>query len=196
KLENEQYTGSFKARGSLARLMQLKKMHSSPFAVTASSGNHGLGFARALKLLNIQGKIFLPENATSTKVDGIQAFDVPIEFHGKDPFSTEQYARKVAEQQRWHYVSPYNDPVVIAGQGTIAKEIIESIPQPDNLLATVGGGGLISGLAAYFSHYSPKSRIIGCQPANSPEMSVTVRTGHYQTMPSKPTLSDGSAGGF
>lgn len=196
KMESEQYTGSFKARGSLNKLKWLKEQQINKLPVTASTGNHGLGFARALNLLDMKGKIFLPENAVSSKVEAIRAYGTEIVFHGKDPYTTEIYARQTAEDNNWIYVSPYNDPQVIAGQGTIGVEILKKIPEPEYILATVGGGGLISGIGSYVNAKSPKTRIIGCQPENSPEMSVSVQAGEYREVESKPTLSDGSAGGF
>lgn len=196
KLESEQVTGSFKARGSLNKLKWIQEQNLNAKPVTASTGNHGLGFARACDLLGIKGKVFLPHNAISSKVEAIRAYDVEIEFHGDDPYTTEIYARETAEKNDWIYVSPYNDPQIVAGQGTIGVEILEEIPQPDNILATVGGGGLISGIGTYVKKESPKTKVIGCQPENSPEMSVSVRAGHYREVESKPTLSDGSAGGF
>ncbi|PAU93087.1 serine/threonine dehydratase [Aliifodinibius salipaludis] len=196
KLESEQITGSFKARGSLNKLKWIKEQNIKGLPVTASTGNHGLGFARACDLLGIKGKVFLPHNAVSFKVESIRAFDVEIEFHGDDPYTTETYARKTAEQNEWIYVSPYNDHQIVAGQGTIGIEILNNISNPDNIFATVGGGGLISGIGSYVKAQSPATKIIGCQPENSPEMSVSVQAGEYREVESKPTLSDGSAGGF
>lgn len=196
KLESEQVTGSFKARGSLNKLKWIQEQNLDAMPVTASTGNHGLGFARACELLGIKGKVFLPHNAVSSKVEAIRAFDVEIEFHGNDPYTTETYARDAAKKNGWLYVSPYNDAQVVAGQGTIGIEILNKIPDPDNILATVGGGGLISGIASHVKTYSSETNIIGCQPENSPEMSVSVRAGEYREVQPKPTLSDGSAGGF
>lgn len=196
KLESEQITGSFKARGSLNKLKWIQEQNINATPVTASTGNHGLGFARACHLLGIEGKVFLPHNAVSSKVEAIRAFEVEIEFYGYDPYTTETYARVTAEENGWIYVSPYNDPQIIAGQGTIGIEILDQVSRPDNILATVGGGGLISGIGAYIKDRSPNAKIIGCQPKNSPEMSVSVRAGEYKEVESKPTLSDGSAGGF
>ncbi|MEL7834179.1 threonine/serine dehydratase [Fodinibius sp. Rm-B-1B1-1] len=196
KLESEQITGSFKARGSLNKLKWIQEQNINALPVTASTGNHGLGFARACDLLGIKGKVFLPHNAVTSKVKAIRAFDIEIEFHGDDPYTTEMYARKTADKQGWIYISPYNDTQIIAGQGTIGIEMLSHISPPDNLLATVGGGGLISGIGSYLKKQSPDTKIIGCQPENSPEMSVSVQSGEYKEVESKPTLSDGSAGGF
>lgn len=196
KLESEQVTGSFKARGSLNKLKWIREQQLDVLPVTASTGNHGLGFARACDLLGLKGKVFLPHNAVASKVEAIREYDVEIEFHGDDPYTTETYARRTAEKNGWIYVSPYNDPQIIAGQGTIGIEILEELPKPDNILATVGGGGLISGIGSYVTKKSPETSIIGCQPENSPEMSVSIRAGEYKEIDTKPTLSDGSAGGF
>lgn len=196
KMESEQVTGSFKARGSLNKLKWMVEQQLQAKPVTASTGNHGLGFARACDLLNIKGKVFLPHNAVSSKVESIRAYDVELEFYGNDPFAAETHARQTAEEKGWLYVSPYNDPQIIGGQGTIGLEILEQIPNPDNILATVGGGGLISGIASCVKERSPATHIIGCQPQNSPEMSASVRADEYKEVESKPTLSDGSAGGF
>lgn len=196
KMESEQYTGSFKARGGLNKLMWLQETRES-YPVTASTGNHGLGFARALDLLGIKGRIYLPETAVESKVEKIKSYEVEIEFYGDDPYQTEMHAKKLAnEREHWVYVSPYNDPQVIGGQGTIGIEILEDLETVDNILTTVGGGGLVSGIAGYIKSHSPNTQIIGCQPQNSPEMSASVRAGSYQEIESKPTLSDGSAGGF
>lgn len=196
KMESEQVTGSFKARGSLNKLKWIKEQNLDALPVTASTGNHGLGFARACDLLCAKGRVYLPENASESKISAIKAFDIDLEFHGKDPYTTEKFARKLAEEKGWMYVSPYNDLQIIAGQGTIGAEILEKVPKPDVILATVGGGGMISGIAEYVDGKSPDTKIIGCQPANSPEMSVSVHAGKYKEVESKPTLSDGSAGGF
>lgn len=197
KMESEQHTGSFKARGSLNKLMWLKEHGEDFFPVAASTGNHGLGVARALGLLEMKGRIYLPETAVSSKVERIRAYDVEVELWGDDPYKTELHAKELAGKNKgWVYISPYNDRHVIAGQGTIGVEILEQMDPPDQILATVGGGGLISGVASSIKESSPETGIIGCQPENSPEMSVSVEAGEYREVESKPTLSDGSAGGF
>jgi threonine dehydratase len=196
KMESEQVTGSFKARGSLNKMKWIREQQLDAMPVTASTGNHGLGFARACDLLNIKGKVYLPHNAVTSKVQAIRAYDVELEFHGDDPYTTETYTRQKAEENGWIYISPYNDLQIIAGQGTIGIEILDRISHPDNILTTVGGGGLISGIGSYVKEKSSKTNIIGCQPENSPEMSVSVQAGKYKEIESRPTLSDGSAGGF
>ena len=196
KLESEQVTGSFKARGSLNKLAWLREQGFDALPITASTGNHGLGFARALNLLGMKGKIYLPKTAVTSKVEKIRQYDVDLQFYGEDPYRTEVYARQQAEKNGWIYVSPYNDPQVIGGQGTVGVEILKDLSKPDHILVTVGGGGLVSGIGTWIKEHHPEAGIIGCQPENSPEMSVSVDKGEHVEMESKSTLSDGSAGGF
>ncbi len=197
KMESEQYTGSFKARGAINKLLYLQEQEDHRPIISASTGNHGLGVARALEVLNMEGRIVIPENTVKTKVEALRAFGADIEFQGTDCFQSEVYARARAEKEGWVYVSPYNDPQVIGGQGTIAVELTEQLSEPiDNVFVTVGGGGLISGIATYLKKLRPTTRIFGCQPANSPEMALSVRREQYTTVESKETLSDASAGAF
>ncbi len=197
KMESEQHTGSFKARGSMNKLLYLKEQQSSKAVITASTGNHGMGVARALSLLGMQGKVVIPENTVSTKVAALKAYGASIEPHGADCLISELYAKQTAEEKDLIYVSPYNDAQVIGGQGTIGKEIIEQCPDViDNVLVTIGGGGLISGIATYIKSQLPNAKVIGCQPKNSPEMTLSVQSNSYQTVPQLDTLSDASAGAF
>lgn len=196
KMESEQYTGSFKARGSMNKLLSIAEKNPEQHAITASTGNHGLGFARALKILNMKGRIVLPQNASSAKVEALKSYNANLEFYGKDSYEAEMYAKAKAKEEGLIWISPYNDKQVIGGQGTIATELTSQLYKIDNVLATVGGGGLISGIAKYMKILSPHTHIIGCQPENSPEMYLSVKAGKPQTFNSKETLSDGSAGGF
>jgi threonine dehydratase len=165
--------------------------------LTASTGNHAQGFARALDIAGGRGLICLPENAQPSKVEALRHFDVELTFHGNDCLETELYAKRVAEERGMTWVSPYNDPQVIAGQGTVGKEILEDLPQVDAILATVGGGGLISGIACWVKAERPQTEIIGCLPENAPEMCLSVQRGEHVAFDDQPeTLSDGSAGGF
>lgn len=196
KLESEQYTGSFKARGALNKVLSLSAEQKAGGLLTASTGNHAQGFARALTISGDRGLIYLPENAEPSKVDALKHFDVELAFHGKDCLETELYARAQAEQRGMVWVSPYNDPMVIAGQGTVGKEILDRMPEVDAVLATIGGGGLMSGVAAWIKHHRPQTEIIGCLPENSPEMYLSVKKGEPVTLDQPlETLSDGSAGG-
>lgn len=197
KLESEQYTGSFKARGSMNKILSLSKADRAKGVITASTGNHALGFARALELTNTKGIIYLPENAVPSKIEALKHYTAELKFYGNDSLETELHAKKIAEETGAIWVSPYNDLQIIAGQGTIGIELIEQIYPIDNILITVGGGGLISGVASYLKAVSPTTKVIGCQPENSPEMFMSVKAGEIKYM-EKPlaTLSDGSAGGL
>jgi threonine dehydratase len=192
KCENQQHTGSFKLRGALSKLSLLQPGQS---VVTASTGNHGLGVARAGLLYGIPVKVFLPKTAKSSKKEKLVAAGVEIIEVDGDSLAAELAGKAFAQANNDVWVSPYNDADVIAGQGTIAKEILNQLPLIDRLYVTVGGGGLISGIAGYIKHHSPETEIIGCQPANSPEMYLSVQAGQVVNAPEElPTLSDGSAG--
>lgn len=197
KCENEQHTGSFKARGSLNKILSLSTNEKEREIITASTGNHALGFARALSISNARGTVYLPNHASKAKVRALSEYPVDLIYHGDDSLAVEIEAKRVAREKDRIWVSPYNDPLVIAGQGTIGLEIINQLDDFDYVLVTVGGGGLISGIGSYIKSTRPKVKIIGCQPENSPEMTLSLEAGKIVDAPdSKPTLSDGSAGGI
>jgi threonine dehydratase len=197
KLENLQHTGSFKARGAMNKLIALNAGHEELSTITASTGNHGAAVAFGLRTLNLPGIIFVPENASPAKVSAIRRFGAEVRTYGANCLETEIFARHYAEKQGLVYVSPYNDPAVIAGQGTIGLELERQLTKIDALFVSVGGGGLASGIAGYLKS-SPRNRlsVIGCLPENSPEMALSVKAGEFIEFPSKETLSDGTAGGF
>ena len=198
KLESEQATGSFKARGSANKVAWLKEQDYQGKVITASTGNHGMGVARALGKLGMDGKVVIPESTVKTKQQALKSLGAEVEIHGPDCFVSETYADQQAKANKWIYISPYNDPQIIGGQGTIGKEILEQLPdtQIDQVFVTIGGGGLISGIATWIKAHSPNTKIIGCQPSWSPEMTLSVKTGSYVTIDQKETLSDASAGAF
>ena len=196
KLENMQYTGSFKARGAINRLILLDPEEKKTGVVTASTGNHGLATAYGLGQLGIPGTIFLPLNASSEKIAMFEPFDVDLEFFAKDCGETESHAREQAKKRGKVYISPYNDPDVIAGQGTIGLEIIDQLDGVDCIMASVGGGGLISGIAAMVKAIKTDVKVIGCLPEQSPVMYDSVRAGRIVSSTPGPTISDGTAGGI
>lgn len=196
KCENLQYTGAFKIRGAFNKLLSLSPSEKQKGVVTASSGNHGAAVAFGLNKLNIPGIVFVPENASSTKVDNIRNYEVQLEFYATDCMQTEIYALEYAKQHNMIYVSPYNDLQVIAGQGTIALEITRRMNDVDFILVPIGGGGLISGIAGYIKSVSPKTKVIGCLPENSPVMAESIKAGKIIDMGTLPTLSDATAGGI
>lgn len=196
KCENLQYTGAFKTRGALNKLLSLTPAQKKQGVVTASSGNHGAAVAFGLNKLNIPGIVFVPENASSTKVDNIKNYEVPLKFYATDCMQTEIYALEYAKQNNMIYVSPYNDPQVIGGQGTVALELTRQLDKIDYILVPIGGGGLISGIAGYIKSVSPETKVIGCLPENSPVMFESIKAGKIIDMETKPTLSDATAGGI
>lgn len=196
KLENLQHTGSFKLRGAFNRLLDLSPEERRAGAVAASSGNHGAAVALALSELQIPGVIFVPAGTSSLKVEAIRAAGGDVRFFGTDGLDTETHARRYADDHGMVYVSPYNDAAVIAGQGSCGVEIARQLPAVDALFVAVGGGGLASGVGAVLKRARPETRVIGCQPANSPVMAASIEAGHIVELPGKPTLSDGTAGGI
>jgi threonine dehydratase len=196
KLENFQHTGSFKVRGAMNALLSLTPEQRKNGVVTASSGNHGIAVVFGLHTLHIPGMIFTNEGTSSAKVEAIRAYDVPVHFWGTDCVVAEEHARAYAGEHDMVYISPYNDLPVIAGQGTIGVEIGQQAQGPvDVVLAALGGGGMISGIASYLKTIFPHAEIIGCSPENSAVMARSVQAGRILELESLPTLSDGTAGG-
>ncbi len=196
KLENLQYTGSFKVRGAFNRLLTLDAETLSAGAVAASSGNHGAAVAWALRELGAPGIVFVPVGASPVKADAIRAAGGDIRFFGEDGLDTELHARAFAAENGMIYVSPYNDVEVIAGQGSCGVEIARQLPDIDALFVAVGGGGLAAGVGAVLKCAGRDVRVIGCQPANSPVMAASIEAGRIVDLASQPTLSDGTAGGI
>ncbi len=197
KLENLQHTGSFKVRGAMNKLLSLTPEEQARGVVTASTGNHGAATAFGLRALQLSGTIFVPENASPTKVAAIKRYGARVETYGADCLETELYAQQYAEKNGLTYISPYNDPQVIGGQGTIGIELKRQAEKINVVFVAVGGGGLISGIAGYLKQALPGDvKVIGCLPENSPEMALAVQAGHHVQIEPKPTFSDGTAGGF
>ena len=196
KMESEQYTHSFKARGAMNKVLSLTEDERRRGIVTASTGNHAQGTARACSLTDCPGTIFLPEHAEPSKVEAIKTYPVELVFYGQDPLTTELYAKQAATDRGKTWISPYNDPQVLGGQGTIGIELTRQREGIDDVLVTVGGGGLIGGIATYLNAVSPETRIIGCQPEQAPDMYRCVQAGQIIEIEQHDTLSDGSAGGI
>jgi threonine dehydratase len=197
KLESEQYTGSFKVRGALNKVLSMPAEDKASGLITASTGNHGLGFAHALSVSGDRGEIYLPVHAVEAKVAALKNYDVELVFHGSSCLEAELKGKEVARERGMAWVSPYNDYMVIAGQGTIGLEILDRLPDVDAVLVCIGGGGLIGGIATSIKQARPEAEIIGCLPENAPEMYLSVQKGEVVILDDPPeTLSDGSAGGL
>lgn len=195
KLENLQHTGSFKLRGAANRLLTLSDKQRQAGCVTASSGNHGAAVAYAMQQLGVEGVIFVPEQTSPAKLEAIRSYGGRAEHFGTDGLDTEMHARAYAREHGMFYISPYNDPEVIAGQGSCGVEISEQLADLDVLYIAVGGGGLVAGVGSVLKTANPDLRIVGCQPAASAVMAHSVEAGRILDEPSQPTLSDGTAGG-
>ena len=196
KLENIQYTGSFKLRGAMNKLLSLAPGQCQRGVVAASSGNHGAAVAYGCRTLGINGAVFVPEHASPTKLEAMRRYGIEVRRHGDDSLISELEARRYADEHGLAYLSPYNDLDVVAGQGTIGVEIVEKLPGVEVVFVSVGGGGLIGGIAAVLKAHNPDIHVVGCLPQNSPVMAVSVARGAIVDMPSLPTLSDGTAGGI
>jgi threonine dehydratase len=194
KMENLQATGSFKLRGAMNKLLSLTPAERASGVVTASSGNHGAAVACGLEALRIPGVIYVPENASPAKVANIRSYGAEVRTHATDSGLTEIFARRYARDNGRTYISPYNDPLVIAGQGTIGSELARQLESVDALFVALGGGGLISGIAGYLREIGRRVDVVACSPENSAVMHHSVRAGRILEMESMPTLSDGTAG--
>ncbi|MFG1620721.1 pyridoxal-phosphate dependent enzyme [Kribbella sp. NPDC049227] len=196
KSEHLQRTGSFKARGSMAKILTLTDEQRQAGVVTASTGNHGLGVGNALATLGGHGIVYLPENASPSKVAALRRLGLELRAEGNDSGVLEPKARAYADEHGLTYVPPYNDPDIIAGQGTVAVEILEQLggARLDAVVVAVGGGGLISGVASVLKKHLPGIRVYGASPVRDDAMAASVRAGEIIQVDAQSTLSDGTAG--
>lgn len=195
KLENLQKTGSFKLRGAANRIFALSSEEGRCGVVTSSTGNHGLGVATAGSHRGVDVEVFVSPHVSSKKCAAMEGCGARIRIVGKNPLEAETIARAVAIDSGRTYVPPYNDPLVVAGQGTIALELMGQVGQMDAIYVAVGGGGLISGIGAYLKSAAPRTEVIGCWPENSRVLHESLKAGSIIDFPEKPTLSDSTAGG-
>ena len=191
KLENLQRTGSFKLRGAYNKVASLTPEEREKGVIAASAGNHAQGVALAASVYGCQSTICMPKHAPLTKIAATRGYGANVVLHG-DFF--DEAAAKAVELTKKHgytFVHPFNDPLVIAGQGTIALEIIEQLADVDAIVAPIGGGGLISGLAVAAKNVNPKIKVIGVQAANMPSMKQSIEQGKILTINGKASLADG-----
>ncbi|MHA1370697.1 MAG: threonine/serine dehydratase [Promethearchaeota archaeon] len=196
KLENLQKTGSFKLRGAANFVLNLSKKDLDKGVVTVSSGNHAAALTYLSNQFKFKGTIYLPENASTAKVDALLDYGADLKFYGTDVGDTEFYAKEIAQKNHQTFVPPYNHIKIIAGQATVAMEVKNQLKEVDVVFAPIGGGGLASGIAGYLKSVDENIEVIGCLPKNSPVMYESVKAGRIVEMESKPTLSDGTAGGI
>ncbi len=195
KLENLQITGSFKLRGAMNKLLSLGRSERRRGVAAASSGNHGAAVCHGARILDSRAVIFVPEDTSPAKVEAIRALGGEVRVEGADCVVAEAAARFYGHQHGLTYVSPYNDPQVIAGQGTVGLEMARQLEALDTVYVALGGGGLISGIAGYLKSLAPDLEVVACSPESSSVMADSVRAGRILDQDSKPTLSDGTAGG-
>jgi threonine dehydratase len=200
KLEHLQATGSFKFRGASNKIALLTPAQAAAGVVTASNGNHGLGVAAAAQARGIAAEVFVSAHVSPAKARRIERHGARLHCAGADPLAAELAAREAAARSGRVFISPYNDPDVMAGQGTIAVELLRQQPRPDAnyaaVYAAVGGGGLIGGIGAYLKHASPATEVVGCWAANSPVMYECMRAGRIVEIAEQPTVSESTAGGL
>jgi threonine dehydratase len=192
KLETLQPTGSFKVRGALVAVANAIADDPGRSVVTASAGNHGLGVAYAAQTLGVRATIVVPENSSPAKQAALGRFDAELVRHGKSYEESEEHALFLSRSGA-RFISAYNDPDVIAGQGTIALELFEQVPDVTSIVAPVGGGGLLAGLALAASSRTGVS-VWGVEAAASRAVSSSAAVGHVVPIEIGPTLADGLAG--
>lgn len=196
KLENQQLTGSFKIRGAINKMLNLTKKERDRGIVAASTGNHAQGVGYAVKMLDLQGLIVVPTYTPIIKREAIMKYDVEILIHGDDYIVSENKAREIEAKEQKTFISAYNDPEIIAGQGTIGIEIMEQAPYLDILLVPVGGGGLISGVGCAVKSINPDIELIGVQSVASPVMYESLKEGHIVEMKLDESVAEGLHGGI
>jgi threonine dehydratase len=182
KLECLQVTGSFKPRGAISKLKSLDPKVAAAGVITASGGNHGLAVAYAGHVAGVRAVIFLPRNVPPAKVEKLKSWGAEVVVEGEAWDDSNRAALARAEREGLAYFHPFADPAVIAGQGTIALEILEEAPDTDTLLVAIGGGGLIAGIALAAKALKPAIRVIGIEPVGAPTLRRSVQAGSLVTL--------------
>lgn len=196
KMENLQETGSFKLRGATNKILSLSTAQAQAGVIAASNGNHGMGVAAAAKWAGIAAEVYVSQHVSAGKAQRIEQLGARIRRIGRDPLEAELAARAAAEESGRVFISPYNDLDVMAGQGTIAVELLQQTGHLDAVFVAVGGGGLIGGIGAYLKSASPNTEIVGCWPRNSPVLYESIKAGRILEVSEEPTISESTAGGL
>jgi threonine dehydratase len=194
KPECLQVTGSFKARGAINRLLQLEDDERGRGVVTASAGNHGQAVAWAASVLGIRATVVLPLDAVPVKVERTRSWGATVVQAGHGYDEAHHHAERLCAQTGAVYIHSFEHPEVIAGQGTVAHEILDDCPEAGLLVAPVGGGGLIGGIGAAVRTYRRPPQVIGLQSGNTSAMFDALAAGHLTPVTLLPTLADGLAG--
>jgi len=194
KLDSMQTTSSFKFRGALNKILSLTEEELEQGVVTASTGNYALAIAEAVRIRNHRATIYVAEDLDPSRLDLMRAHGLDLVIYGEGAWDAEKEARRVAEEEDRIYVSPYNDPIVVGGQGTCGFEISKQLPDLDAAFFACGGGGLLAGSAGWLKSHNPDVEAFGVSPANSPVMYESMRTGKMIELETFPTLADTCAG--
>ena len=193
KLDNLQRTGAFKERGALNKLLTLTAEERSQGVIAASAGNHAQGLAYHAGRHGIRAQICMPLTTPLIKVSATKSYGAEVVLHGANYDEACEEAVDRSRRFGMSFVHPFDDEVVIAGQGTIGLEVLEQIPEVDVIVAPIGGGGLIAGVACAIKETSPRVRVIGVQPARLPSMKVALAEGRPVTLSPAATIADGIA---
>lgn len=196
KWESEQKTGSFKFRGALNKLRCLSADERKKGVVSASTGNHGLGLSLAAQIEAVPLTLVLPKSISEEKRRRLEAGGVDMILTDGSCEKAEARARRLAADTGRVYISPYNDFEIIAGQGTIGRELLEDLREFDGIVVPVGGGGLVSGVAAYLRAINPRIRVFGVEPVHSAFMAASLKAGRLVDIEEKTTIAEAVAGGI
>ncbi|MDI3341896.1 MAG: threonine/serine dehydratase [Sphaerobacter sp.] len=195
KLENLQKTGSFKVRGVLNKIAALGPEERARGLLAASAGNHAQALAWAASAEGVASTVVMPGDAPSTKIQATKQYGATVVIE-PDRMQLFNRANQLAQEQGLTFVPPFDDPYVIAGQGTIGLEILENLPDVDTVVVPIGGGGLISGIALAIKSQRPGARIIGVEPEGAPKMWRARQVGHPVSLERIDTIADGLAAPF
>lgn len=193
KLESLQRTGSYKERGALNKLLLLSEAERARGLLAASAGNHAQGVAFHAGRLGVKATIVMPETTPIVKVANTRAYGARIVLHGANYDEAYDEARRLESVEGLTLVHPFDDPAVIAGQGTMGLELLEQVPELDAVVVPIGGGGLVSGLAVAVKALRPSARIVGVQCEVIPSMLAAMQAGGPTTLDPANTLADGIA---
>ncbi|MFD1565282.1 threonine ammonia-lyase [Haloarchaeobius amylolyticus] len=195
KMEHLQWTGSFKTRGAYNKIAQCVADGETDRVVAASAGNHAQGVALAATELGVDSTIVMPRGAPQAKVEATRGYGADVELVGDDFREAMDHAKGLVDDERTTFVHAYDDPAIVAGQGTLGLEMYEDLPSVDTVVVPIGGGGLISGIATAFADCSPETRIVGVQASGAATVAESLRKGTPVALDSVDTIADGIATG-
>ena len=193
KPENLQKTGSFKLRGAYNKIAKLTEEEKAKGVIAASAGNHAQGVAFGAQKLGIKSVIVMPKHTPLIKVEATRKFGAEVILAGDVYDEAYTYARELQEKEGYIFIHPFDDEDVIEGQGTIALEVLEEVPEADIIMVPVGGGGLISGVASAAKLKNPQIKIIGVEPEGAASAIAALKNGHVVELEEANTIADGTA---